>query len=56
MLSETNIDVDIYVKGEYLMTAKVSKKGKIKLTRKNPLGKMLERALINNEPVELKRK
>ncbi len=53
--SLANDDVDIYVDGEFLMSATVSKKGQIKITRSNKLGKILADAVQNHDRLELKK-
>ncbi|MFH1073013.1 MAG: PINc/VapC family ATPase [Nanoarchaeota archaeon] len=49
-----NKDVLIYVDSDYLLTVRVSKKGVIKLTKKNKLGKIVMDAVNNDGKVELR--
>jgi ATPase len=49
-----NKDVDIFVEGDYLLTARSSKKSVIKISRKNKLGRILIDAVQKNEKIELR--
>jgi len=49
-----NKDVLIYVDSDYLLTVRVSKKGVIKLTKKNKLGRIVMDAVNNEGKVELR--
>ncbi len=48
-----NKDIEIYVDGDYLLTAKASKSGLIKISRKNKLGRILHDAIVTGGRVEL---
>ncbi|MFH1770609.1 MAG: PINc/VapC family ATPase [archaeon] len=48
-------DVDIFVEGDYALTAKSSKKAVIKLYKKNKIGKVIGDAVKYKEKIELKR-
>jgi len=48
-----NKDIDIFVHGDYLLTAKAGKSGMIKITKKNKVGKMLGDAIQAKEDVVL---
>jgi len=48
-----NQDVDVLVDGDYLLTAKVSKKAMVKVKKQNKIGKILLHALTGDENVEL---
>jgi len=48
-----NMEVNIAVKGDYLLTAKVSKKGVIKVKKNNRIGKIIEDALNMGEGLEI---
>jgi len=49
-----NEELNIYIEGDFLLAATVSKKGQIKMTRKNKLGRIIVEALDNKQNVELK--
>jgi len=43
-----NKEVNVFIDNDFLMTAKVSKKAKIKISKKNKLGKIIQDALRSN--------
>ncbi len=47
-------DVHVYVDGEYLLTAKVSSVGNLKMKKKNKIGSILANALKRGEQIELR--
>ena len=47
-------DVDVSVDGDYLLTAKVSKKGMVKVKKNNKIGRLLVNAINGDEVVELR--
>jgi len=48
-----NKDVDIYVKDDFVLTAKAGKTGIIKIKKNNPVGRMLINAYNNGEEIKL---
>jgi predicted PilT family ATPase len=48
-----NRDVDVYIKEEYLLTAKAGKKGLIKVRKNNNVGKLILNALQKGDKVRL---
>ncbi len=48
-----NKDVDVYVNGEFVLTAKAGKTGIIKIKKNNPIGRMLINANNNGEEIKL---
>ena len=48
------VSVDIYVNGQFLLTATSSKKGEINIKKKSKTGKTLADALDNNRKIELR--
>ena len=52
--SYSNQDVDIYVADDYLLSAKVGKKGVLKISKKNKIGKILIDALNTGDIVEVR--
>ncbi len=48
-------DVDVYVEGEYTLTARSSRKAIIKIAKKNKVGKLILEAVKYKEFIELKR-
>ena len=48
-----NRDVDIVVNNDYLLTAKVGKKGKVRIRKNNKIGKIIVNAINSGEKVEL---
>lgn len=48
------IDVDIYIEGDYALTTRTSKKSIIKINRKNKLGKLISDAVKYKEKIELR--
>jgi ATPase len=47
-------EVDVYLNGQYLMSAKVGKKNIVKINKKNKVGKILVDAINTGEKIELK--
>ncbi len=47
-------EVDIYLNGQYLMSAKVGKKNILKVNKRNKVGKILSDAVNKGEKIELK--
>jgi ATPase len=50
----TNEDVEIYVDGEFVMSARVSKKGDINLARNNKMGEIIAQGVEQNKNIELR--
>ncbi|MBC8500734.1 MAG: Flp pilus assembly complex ATPase component TadA [Nanoarchaeota archaeon] len=50
-----NEDVDIFVEGDYALSARSSKKAVIKISKKNKIGKIINDAVKYKEKIELKR-
>ena len=50
----SNMDIDIFVEGDYALTAHSSKKAVIKLSMKNKIGKVIRNAVKYKEKIELK--
>lgn len=48
-INRENIPVDIYANNQYVLTATSSKKGEINIQRKNKVGKIIERAIRQNQ-------
>jgi len=49
-----NKNVDVVIDGDYLLTAKVSKKAMVKVKKNNKIGRILMNALTGDEAVELR--
>jgi len=51
---DSDKDTDIYVDGEYLLTAKSSKSAMIKISKQSPQGRQLSQAFNEEQDVELR--
>jgi ATPase len=49
-----NMFVDVYLNGQFLLNAKVSKKNILKINKKNKIGETLVRAINSGEKIELR--
>lgn len=54
IFTEPGLDVDVYVDGEFLLTAISSKRGEIKVHKKSNVGRQIIKAMEQNRRIELK--